>query len=100
MNKIFCLTISLLGNSNLDFQKIRLFLFFTLKNLVILAVLRIRIQDPDPGSGIRCFFLSLEPGSGSGIRDEKIQSQDPGPGLNIADLIFENLVSVFLVKNT
>jgi len=60
---------------------------------VILAVLRIRIQDPGSGD----FFIPGT-GSGSGIRDEK--NPEAGSGLSIPDLIFENLVSVFLGKNT
>jgi hypothetical protein len=55
-----------------------------------------RIRDP-------VFFLSL-------IRDRKmrvektntelIQIQDQGSGMNMPELIFENLVSFFWVKNT
>jgi hypothetical protein len=41
------------------------------------------VADPDPESGA---FLSLDPGW------EKIQSQDPGSGMNIPDLVFQNLV--------
>jgi hypothetical protein len=43
--------------------------------------------------GIRCFFDP--PGSGSGME----KSPDPGSGMNIPGLIFENYVSDFLVKN-
>jgi hypothetical protein len=43
-------------------------------------------QCCESGSGIRCFFDPFF---------------DPGPGMNIPDLIFEeNIVSVFWVKNT
>jgi hypothetical protein len=40
-----------------------------------------RIWDPDPGYGMR-------------------NNTDPGSGMNIQDLIFENLLSVIWVKNT
>jgi hypothetical protein len=43
----------------------------------------------------------LTPGSGIRIRNpgwKKIQSQSPGTGLNIPDLIFENLESGFWLK--
>jgi hypothetical protein len=56
---------------------------------VFRSVIGIRIRDP-------LFFFT----PGSRIRDGKIHSQDPGFGMNIPDLIFENLVSVFWVKNT
>jgi hypothetical protein len=49
----------------------------------------------DPGSGA---FLTLDPGSNFGIRDEK-KILEPGSGINIPDLIFEKYVSVFWVKN-
>jgi hypothetical protein len=52
----------------------------------------------DPGSGT---FLTT--GFGIRIRDpgwKKIQIQDPGSGMNIPDLIFEDLTSVSWVKNT
>jgi hypothetical protein len=34
------------------------------------------------------------------IRDGKNQRQDPGSSINIPNLIFENLLTVFWVKNT
>jgi hypothetical protein len=37
--------------------------------------------------------------TGSGVWDGKKSRQYPGSGMNIPDLIFENLVSDFLVKN-
>jgi hypothetical protein len=50
----------------------------------------------DPGSGIWCFFDPW-------IRDPEVRSgmeknAEPGSGMNIPDLIFENLVSVFCEK--
>ncbi len=52
-----------------------------------------KVSVPDPESGTGTFVI---PGSGSGILDgEKTRS-----GMNIADFIFENLLSVFCVKNT
>jgi|688.fasta_scaffold1862304_1 hypothetical protein len=54
------------------------------------------VADPKPGS---CIFFT--PGPWIRIRDGKIQIQDPGSGMNIPSRIsiFENLVSVFWVKN-
>jgi hypothetical protein len=59
------------------------------------SILQVRhiVLNSVADSGSRGFFTP-----GSGI--EKIQSQDPGSGMNIQDFIFENLVSVFWVKNT
>jgi hypothetical protein len=58
------------------------------------------VSVADPGSGIWCFFVpwirDLVPEFGM----EKKYIQDPGSVMNITDLIFENLVSVFWVKNT
>jgi hypothetical protein len=48
-----------------------------------------------PGSG-----AFLTPESGSGIRAGKKSRHDLEFGMNIQDLIFENLLSVFRVKNT
>jgi hypothetical protein len=50
-------------------------------------VLLIPIRNP-------VLFWPRDPDSGW----EKIQRQDPGSGMNIPDLIFENFVSVFWVK--
>ncbi len=64
-------------------------------NPIECTVLQASAADPDPGSGV---FVT----PGFRIRDrewKKVQVQDPGSGINIPDLIFENLVSVFLVKN-
>jgi hypothetical protein len=52
-------------------------------------VLRIRILDP-------VLFLLLDPGLVPGWK--KIQIQDQGSGMNIPELIFENLASVFGLK--
>jgi hypothetical protein len=49
----------------------------------------VRVADLDPGSG-----AFLAPGSGM---DKNL---DAGFDMNIPDLNFENLVSVFRVKNT
>jgi hypothetical protein len=49
----------------------------------------ITVADPDPGS-----VALLTPGS------EREKKPEPGSGMNIPDLVFENLVSVFWVKNT
>jgi hypothetical protein len=46
-----------------------------------------------PGSG-----AFLTPGSGAGIRAGNKSRHDLGSGMNIQDLIFENLLSVFRVK--
>jgi hypothetical protein len=53
---------------------------------------------PCCGSGIRCFYDPF-------IRDwgwkkSRDRVRDPGSGMNIPDMNFENLVSVFGVKNT
>jgi hypothetical protein len=45
------------------------------------------------GSGIRCFFDPLDPGSGMG------KNPDPRSGINISDQISESLVH-FRVENT
>jgi hypothetical protein len=50
-----------------------------MKKGLIFAVLRIRIRDP-------VLFGPLDPGSRSGIRDGKIQIQDPRSGMNTPDL--------------
>jgi hypothetical protein len=57
----------------------------------------VSVAFPDPGPGA---FLNLA--SGIRIRDlgwKKIQIQHPRSGISIPDLIFENLISVFWVKN-
>jgi hypothetical protein len=56
------------------------------------------VADPDPGYGIRCLFLPLDPGSGMGL------FQIPDPGSRIPDPgfqthIFESLVTTFWVKS-
>jgi hypothetical protein len=67
--------------------------------------LKSSVADPIPGSEIRW----LAPGTGIQIGDLgwNIQNQDPGSrirdpgaGMNIPDLIYEDLVLVFWVKNT
>jgi hypothetical protein len=52
-------------------------------------------QSCGSGSRIRCILTSR-----SGIRPEIEKNSDSGSGINNPDLIFENLVSVFWVKNT
>jgi hypothetical protein len=47
------------------------------------------IADPDPGSGIRCFYDPW-------IRDGK--NQDPGSGMTFPDFISESLGNKFWVK--
>jgi hypothetical protein len=39
------------------------------------------VADPDPGSGIRCFFYPRDPDPGSGME----QWSDPDPGSGIRD---------------
>jgi hypothetical protein len=58
--------------------------------VTFIAVLRIR----DPVG----FYDPWEPDPESG--KGKIQMQDPVSGMNIPDLNFENLISVFWVKTT
>jgi hypothetical protein len=65
-----------------------------LRNLFV-ALYIISVEDLDPGSGL---FWPLDPGSGSEIRDGK--NPDPGSGMNILDLNFEKLVTVFWVKKS
>jgi hypothetical protein len=55
------------------------------RNLIQEPVFLIRIRDP---------VLFLIPGSGM----EK--NPQPGSGINIPDLIFENIVSFFWIKST
>jgi hypothetical protein len=73
---------------NTDYQVSGYVDIFLTKTLILFTN---RVAYPDPGS--RAF---LTPESGM----EKIQRQDPGSGMNIPDLISENSVSVFRVKNT
>jgi hypothetical protein len=49
------------------------------------SVMLIRIRDPGSGA-----FLPMDPGW------EKFQILDPGSWINIPELVFENLASVFL----
>jgi hypothetical protein len=42
---------------------------------------------------IRCFFWSLDPGSGMG--KNKDRDQDPGSGINIPNHISQRLVTIF-----
>jgi hypothetical protein len=49
-------------------------------------------SEPDPGSGIRCFFYPW-------IRDPRwVKNPDPGSGMNNPDHIFESLETIFGVK--
>jgi hypothetical protein len=54
------------------------------------ALCIISVADPDPESGV--FFWPLDPGSGTG------KNPDPGSGMNIPDLNFEKLITVFGLK--
>jgi hypothetical protein len=58
-------------------------------NIYYGTITLLRIQFPDPGYGA---FLTR----GSGM--EKIQSQDPGSGMNIPDLILRTLYRFFGLK--
>jgi hypothetical protein len=49
------------------------------------------VADPEPGSGIRCFF-TLYPGSGS------VMKRKSGSGKNIPDHTFERLERIFSLK--
>jgi hypothetical protein len=51
---------------------------------IIPCSVSISVADPDPGSGIRCLFNPLDPGSGMG----RSQHPDPGSGMNNPDHIF------------
>jgi hypothetical protein len=55
----------------------------------MMAVLRIRIQDP--GSGIRCLFDPW-------IRDPGWVKKDPGSGINNPENISKSLETIFWVK--